>query len=338
MPDEDFAPIQSHIVMSRLPKFLAWKIHAPIQEECRVVIYFDGFYRPTANRTRFDHLASMIEQSKFGLVQDPHPQGGTLTTEFQRILRWEKDTKAHVDASLDWLRSRPDWNNTANLYWNAIIAYDPSSVHYQTASEFFWERYRKELDSWRDQPLWAYSLHHFGFRALMLKEETLHSYITQDHHRMGIHKYDEDSASYSNQAAPSVQAMVTQCKPITKEEKEEITKEIKDYEKSPKFKAKQNEVMGTAKIAAHHAAIVQYLKAKVLQPNWNILELGCAAGSMLNFVQQLYGEQTFCGSTNVVLKLYNADFVLSCISFQRKTQSLWGHMGILLVWNWSPVG
>jgi hypothetical protein len=47
-------------------------------------------------------------------------------------------------------------------------AYDPSNPRFQQVSSFFWDRYSQELDSWRDQPLWSYSLHHFKVKPALL--------------------------------------------------------------------------------------------------------------------------------------------------------------------------
>ena len=43
-----------------------------------------------------------------------------------------------------------------------LSAYDPNNRRYQELSSFFWEKYTTYGGSWRDQPLWAYTLHHFN--------------------------------------------------------------------------------------------------------------------------------------------------------------------------------
>jgi len=65
-----------------------------------------------------------------------------------------------------------------------------------------------------------------------------------------------------------------------------LNKEISDYEKSPKFREKINEVIVGP--AVHHYAIDVYLKDEVLRPGWSVLELGCAAGAMLQMVKRTY--------------------------------------------------
>jgi hypothetical protein len=42
------------------------------------------------------------------------------------------------------------------------VAYNPCHPVYQRISHFFWSRYSQEVDSWRDQPLWGYSVYNFN--------------------------------------------------------------------------------------------------------------------------------------------------------------------------------
>jgi hypothetical protein len=115
-------PYQRHITMSRLPKFLAWKIHKPILETCRIVIYLDGHFRPRDKKQiRFDIMAHQVRGANYGLIHTTHPKGGSLTDEFERIVSGTKDTSPHVEASLQWLRAQPDWYDNCTLYWNAVF-------------------------------------------------------------------------------------------------------------------------------------------------------------------------------------------------------------------------
>jgi len=195
LPDSKMGLIQRHITISRLPKFLAWKIEPRIQKECIIVMYMDGHFYPRPNKhSKLQRLAKSVIQSKYGLLHVTHPKGGLLTDEFDRIVSGTKDTQAHVDASLAWLTSQPDWSDNATLYWNAVFAYDPWNDEYRKASEFFWNRYSQELDSWRDQPLWAYTLHHFGIQPLTMRHDTLHSTIYEDFNLKGDHHYADDKS------------------------------------------------------------------------------------------------------------------------------------------------
>jgi hypothetical protein len=159
----------------------------------------DGHFYPRPNKhTKFERIAKSLVESKYGILHVTHPKGGSLTDEFARIVSGTKDTQAHVDASLAWLTAQPDWNNNATLYWNAVFAYDPENPYYRQASEFFWDRYSKELDSWRDQPLWAYTLHHFGIQPLTMRHDILHSTVYEDFTLKGDHHYaDENAVTYA---------------------------------------------------------------------------------------------------------------------------------------------
>jgi hypothetical protein len=86
----------------------------------------------------------------------------------------------------------------------------------------------------------------------------------------------------------NVQEAVTVCTPITPEQTTALKSEIKDYEKSDRFRKKIQEVKGRGKVAEHHVAIEKYLREKVLEPGWSVLELGCAAGMMLQMVKRAY--------------------------------------------------
>jgi hypothetical protein len=49
-----------------------------------------------------------------------------------------------------------------------FVAYDPHSAIFQNLSAYFWEQYSSEVGSWRDQPMWAYTLHHFNVTPIVL--------------------------------------------------------------------------------------------------------------------------------------------------------------------------
>lgn len=53
----------------------------------------------------------------------------------------------------------------------------------------------------------------------------------------------------------------------------------------------QAECKGEDKVAPHHKAILLYLKEKVLQKGWSVLDLGAAAGGMLRMVIDAYNQE-----------------------------------------------
>lgn len=86
----------------------------------------------------------------------------------------------------------------------------------------------------------------------------------------------------------SIQDTVMLCVTKISQEQVDLKAEIAHYENMRKFKEKIKEVQGERPIAVSHAAIQKYLGEKVLDPNWSVLELGCAAGMMLKVVRDLY--------------------------------------------------
>jgi hypothetical protein len=86
----------------------------------------------------------------------------------------------------------------------------------------------------------------------------------------------------------NVQEVVTACTPISPEQSEGLKAEINAYEKSIRFQIKILEVQDKYEVAAHHVAIAKYLRENVLEAGWSILELGCAAGMMLQMVKRAY--------------------------------------------------
>jgi SAM-dependent methyltransferase len=80
------------------------------------------------------------------------------------------------------------------------------------------------------------------------------------------------------------------CEAVSGTQLKQLQAEIKHYEVSQKFKDKIEEARGTQSLAATHVSIISYLKT-VLEPDWSVIELGCAAGVMLRLVKELYEER-----------------------------------------------
>ncbi|KAG7340732.1 hypothetical protein IV203_024275 [Nitzschia inconspicua] len=191
--DEDL-PYRRFITKSRWPKFMGWKDEQ--LEHCETIFYFDGHYQVSPqNMYDFPRVAQEIKNSPTGLAQVPHPNRRTALSEFSRILYKHKDIPANVEASVLWLQSQPDFDNRCTLYQNSFFGYDPLNPTWQAAAEFFWNRYSLEIDSWRDQPLWCYTLQHIGLtQPMMLNEEGSSKCLFQkDKQRTGHndHQYDE---------------------------------------------------------------------------------------------------------------------------------------------------
>ena len=171
------------ITQSRWPKFQGYK-HKTIQRNCRVVFYMDANVVPLMDDPkRYQKEARRIVESKTTkLVQKPHPTNPSVEYEFYRIRHWNKDTYDNTRLSLKWIRSQPDFKSgNCRMYENSYFGYElvpllneekskqlsqppppppPIVSSFVTTAEFFWNHYEQEVDSWRDQPLWCYSLFH----------------------------------------------------------------------------------------------------------------------------------------------------------------------------------
>mmetsp|Transcript_37460 Transcript_37460/g.55166 ORF Transcript_37460/g.55166 Transcript_37460/m.55166 type:complete len:301 (+) Transcript_37460:373-1275(+) len=183
-------PYKRLITQSRWPKFLGWK-HPIIAKMCKTVYYFDVSSAPNYKMKYYVENAKNYRSSEFGMAQANH-WTKKVDDEWNMIVWNNKDLKENVDVSKKWLKNQPDYKSDIKSWRNDHIVYDPESVHFRKASEFFWERYSLELDSWRDQPLWWYSLHHFNITPMVLDPAGFHFDFT----RMGFgshHYVKEDT-------------------------------------------------------------------------------------------------------------------------------------------------
>jgi hypothetical protein len=154
------------ITQSRVPKFLGFQDEV-IQSQCDVVFYFDGSAEIYGNLTDFQLEAQqLLKKGSVGLTQSKHPYGGGIDGEFFRILYWKKDTKENVAISKRWIKSQPDYSPNITIYQNTFFGYAVRSPIFQKLATYFWGLYSKEEGSWRDQPHWAYSLHHFNITPM----------------------------------------------------------------------------------------------------------------------------------------------------------------------------
>ncbi|KAL3911574.1 MAG: hypothetical protein SGILL_007227 [Bacillariaceae sp.] len=191
------------ITQSRWPKFQAH--HEPIiQQQCTVVFYIDGNVVPKNSLQNFQEEARRILASESQLSQRKHQDNPTPEEEFQRILRGSKDIQPNVEKSLEWLHAQPDYSSDCQMYGNSNFGYAVNSKAYRQTADFFWSHYAKEEDSWRDQPLWCYSLHHTKTVPLDIPMEDLFA-IERKRNGMGGHKYNGNALNSALAAAKRIQ-------------------------------------------------------------------------------------------------------------------------------------
>jgi hypothetical protein len=170
---QEFPPqtFQRFITQSRWPKFQGFR-HERIQQSCDVVFYMDGTVLPVGSPWKFQTEARRILDSDVQLSQELHPHadedGGGIRGEMERCRVKKKDLELNLKKTLEWFQEQPDYTNDCVMYQNTFFGYAVMSQAFQTAADFAWGRFSMEKDSWRDQPLWCYTLHHFGITPLII--------------------------------------------------------------------------------------------------------------------------------------------------------------------------
>ena len=94
------------------------------------------------------------------------------------------------------------------MYQNTYFGYNPRSEKFQKATQFFWDVYANETQSWRDQPVWGYTLHHFGLKPETLSKGLFQYVNNQEGGRMGGHIYDRNTDIEAKQFLASVRPEV----------------------------------------------------------------------------------------------------------------------------------
>ncbi|KAG7365581.1 hypothetical protein IV203_038785 [Nitzschia inconspicua] len=161
----DYPQYNRSITKSRFPKFQGFHDDV-IQENCRIVMYLDGSVDILGTHEDFVMDAQRILDSDVGLMQSLHPMGNNIVEEIAMIRYHGKDTVENMKVTQEWFQKQPDFSNNIPVYQNMYFGYDVNSLTFQRIADYFWSVYSTELGSWRDQPLWAYSLHHFNVTPL----------------------------------------------------------------------------------------------------------------------------------------------------------------------------
>mmetsp|Transcript_17485 Transcript_17485/g.38247 ORF Transcript_17485/g.38247 Transcript_17485/m.38247 type:complete len:437 (-) Transcript_17485:1257-2567(-) len=126
---------------------------------------------------KFQNIVRQVRSHPWGLsqVKQRYFDGLPMTTLLNNLVRDRKDTKEHVEKTLEWFRAQTtDFREIMPYYLNKYFAYDPNNARYRELSSYFWKTYTTYGGLWRDQPLWAYVLHHFNVTpAVMTTEGTI---------------------------------------------------------------------------------------------------------------------------------------------------------------------
>lgn len=190
-------PYRRLITHSRYGKFMAWKESGI--DQCQTIVYLDGnleLVSTDISLWRTVAWALHHAPNSPGLMEYPHHQHrkGPLH-ELELIQKYKKDLPEHVQASVEWLKAQPDFNETSTIYSNQAFFYDPHNPTFQQIATSFWNHYSQEVDSWRDQPLWSYMVHHHQAQPISFPVPKHELFRKQPEWWFGLsrHKYSKDN-------------------------------------------------------------------------------------------------------------------------------------------------
>jgi hypothetical protein len=168
-------PYKRYVTHAKYTKLQVWR--EPQIQDCGGVYYMDGTVTPLPDAHVWRNLTSVIRASEIPLMQDKHPDNKVdIASEFQAIIKHKKDTPSNVEKTKHWMQNQTDYDPHSQVYLTRYFGYNPNNLQFQTLAQAFWDHYSMELDSWRDQPLWAYILHKYqivpkAFPSSLLFEE-----------------------------------------------------------------------------------------------------------------------------------------------------------------------
>merc|ERR1719265_2327777 len=112
----------------------------------------------------------------------------------------------------------------------------------------------------------------------------------------------------------SLMDLATRCNPMSEEGLAALSAEVKSNEEdTDKYQKKILEAKGEYPASAGHVSIMKYLRERVLEPRWSVLELGAGAGGMLRFVKDEYEN-----SIGVYDALVGIDLVPGWVKFAQE--------------------
>jgi hypothetical protein len=162
--DMDFlSDIKKNIIKSRYFKFMLWEYLQQNNMDYDIVFYCDATRSPKLDYD-WEKLATEIINSESGIAQRMHV--ANLYHECDRIVKFRKDTSQNAEKMKTWLKER-DVPEKMKCYENTAFGYDPKNEKLQKVMKEFWELYKLDECTHRDQPLWSYTLWKNGIEPIV---------------------------------------------------------------------------------------------------------------------------------------------------------------------------
>lgn len=159
-----YTKVKTHVTYG---KFLSWQ--EPALASCRIVFVMDALNVPVNNASVWEDLEHRVMSSPGGLLAQLKPNRKTNLENLKSLPQLQKETQEYVDRTIEWLVSRPDYQNDTLCLWTNFFAYDPTNAQYRAASQEFWALYSTEMLTARDQPLWSYMVEKWALQPHYLR-------------------------------------------------------------------------------------------------------------------------------------------------------------------------
>jgi hypothetical protein len=157
------------ITRSRYPKFQSWKlIKDKLEKEYDIIIYLDAYLRPATKLDIWKEIVYETINSDSGFVQSPHPVTNCPYLECDRIIRFKKDTRERINKTIQLLK-KTDIGKNSGLWENICFSYSPKNENAIKLLDEFWNFYKKEEYTYRDQPLFVIIQKMVGIKSVKSK-------------------------------------------------------------------------------------------------------------------------------------------------------------------------
>ena len=168
--------IESNIIKSRYPKFMAWKlIEHVIQKDYDIIFYCDSYLCPKEN-IKWELLGNDILKHPSGLLHQIHIRDAYQ--ELDIIVKERKDNQVRRDKTVDFLKKN-NFPKRQIMSENCVFGYNPNDETLRNAFIDFWNEFSPYEKSHRDQPLWSYILWKHQITPLLMQNTYMRNVLVQ---------------------------------------------------------------------------------------------------------------------------------------------------------------
>ena len=143
-------------------------------------------YCPKPNLHQWMGVVNQTLNSKNGIIQSLHHSTQCPYEECDRIVVAKKDNAERTNKTKDFLKKN-GIKKSSGLWQNTCFSYTPNNNNAITLLDKFWDFYKKEEYTYRDQPLYAFMQNITGIKSENSKVRLTSLLVFSG--KPGIHKY-----------------------------------------------------------------------------------------------------------------------------------------------------